>query len=63
MLFSMTYFDNKSQKEITRVKGLKGVNTSGWCKVPVGIEGKLYLDDSINKLENLGLKQYTNCMS
>ena len=59
----MTDFDNKVQNEITRVKGLKRVHTSGWFKFPFGTEGKLYLDDSMNKLENVGLQQYANCMS
>ena len=59
----MTDFKKKVQKSIERVKGLKGRETSGWVKVPVGIEDNIYLDDPITKLKILGLQWHTNCMS
>ena len=62
-LLSMTDFKKKVQNEIARVKGLKGGNTSGWVKDPVGTEDKVYLDDPITKLKNVVLQQHANCMS
>ena len=59
----MTDFNNKFQCEISRVKGLKGGHTSGWVKVPVGTQDKLYLDDPITKLKNMFLQQHENFMS
>ena len=59
----MTDFDNKFQNDITGVKGLKEGHISGCHKVPFGTEGKLYLDDSMNTLKNVGLQQYANCTS
>ena len=46
-----------------RVKVLKGGHTSGWVKVPVGTDDKIYLDDNSTKLKNVGLKRHANFMS
>ena len=54
-LLSMTDSENKVQNEIARVKVLKGGHTSGWVKVLVGIDDKLYLDYPITRLKNVGL--------
>ena len=62
-LLSMTDFENKVQNKIARVRGLKGGHTSGWVKVPVRKEDKIYLDDPITKLENVGLQWHANCFS
>ena len=62
-LLSVTDFENKLQNKITRVKVLKGGHTSGWVKVPVSTEDKLYLDDPINKCKNVVMQQYANLMS
>ena len=59
----MTDFEKKVQNEIERVKRLKGGHTSGWVKSSLGIYYKLYLDDPITKLKNVGLQRYENCMS
>ena len=42
---------------------MKGEHTSGWVKVPVRTEDKLYIDYPITKLKNVGLKRHANCMS
>ena len=62
-LLSMMDFKKKFQNEIARVKGLKGGNTSGWVKYPVGTEDKLYLDDTITTVKNVVLQRHANCMS
>ena len=49
----MTDFEKKLQNKITRVKVLKGGHTSGWVKVPVGTQDKLYLDDPITKVKKM----------
>ena len=59
----MTDFEKKSQNEIPQAKGLKGGHTSGWVKVPAGTEEKLYLDDPVTKLKNVGLQRHANFMS
>ena len=51
----MTSFEKKPQKKIARVKVMKGGHTSGWVKVLVRTEYKLYLDDPITKLKKYGL--------
>ena len=56
----MVDFKKKVQDNITRVKGMRGGYPSGWVKVTVGTEDKLYLDDTITQLKNLGLKQHAN---
>ena len=48
-------FEKKVQNEIAQVKGLKGGHTSGWFKVLVGTEDKLYLYYPITKLKSCGL--------
>ena len=63
MLLSMTDFEKKVQFEITQVKGLKGGHTSGWFKVHVVKEDKLYLDDTITKLEILVFQLHVNYTS
>ena len=60
MLLSMTDFENKFQKKIERVKGLKGGHTSVWVKVPVSTEDKLYLYYPITMLKSVGLQQDAN---
>ena len=59
----MTESDKKIQCEKVRVKGLKGGHTSGWVKVNVSTEDKIYLDDTITKLKNVGLQRHANCTS
>ena len=54
-LLSMTYFEKKLQNKISRVKGLKGWHTSGWVKVTVSTQDKLYLDEPITKVKQCGL--------
>ena len=54
-VLSMKDFKKKVQKEIARVKGLKGGHTSGWVTVSVGTQDKIYLDGTITKLKNVGL--------
>ena len=51
----MTDFKKKVQNEIAQVRWLKGGHTSGWVKVNVVTEDKLYLDYPINKLKVFGL--------
>ena len=51
----MTDFEKKVQNKMAQVKGMKGGHTSGWVKVPVGEEDKLYLDYPITKLKNVVL--------
>ena len=55
--------EKKVQTKIAGVKGLKGGHTSGWVKVSVGTEDKLYLDDPITNLKNVVLQRHANCMS
>ena len=59
----MTDFEKKLQNKIAQVKVLKGGHTSGWVKVPVGTDDKIYLDDNSTKLKNMGLKRHANFMS
>ena len=59
-LLSITDFEKKFRNKIARVKGLKGGHTSGWVKVPVGTEDKLYLDNPITRLKNVGLQRHAN---
>ena len=63
MLLSMLDFENKIQSEIAQVKGLKGGNTSGWVKVTIGTEDKIYLYDTITELKNVLLQRHANCTS
>ena len=42
---------------------MKGGNTSGWVKVPVGTYDKINLDDPITKVKKLGLQWHANYMS
>ena len=59
----MTDFEKKVQNKIARVKGLKGGNTSGRVKFPVGTEDRIELDDPITKLKHVRLQRHVNCMS
>ena len=59
----MIGFEKKVQNEFAQVKGLKGGHTSGWVKVLVGAEDKLYLDDPITKLKILVLQWHANYIS
>ena len=52
--------EKKFQNEIVWLNGLKGGPASGWVKVPVRTEDKLYLDDPITKLKNLVLQRHAN---
>ena len=61
-LIRMTDFEKKLQNKIAQVKELKGGHTSGWVKVPVGTQDKLYLDEPITKVENMGLQWHANNM-
>ena len=62
-LLIMTDFEKKFQNKIAQVKGLKGGHTSGWVKVPFRTHDKLYLDELITKVKNVGLQRHVNNMS
>ena len=58
----MADFEKKVQNKIAQVKVLKRGHSSGRVKVPVRTEDKIYLDDPITKLKNVGLQRHEDCI-